>query len=154
MDFDHYRGLTCHSLETLKGREMLSIIQGEVSTAVSLILLNGRYGLFCPVFNGMGGAIHAYYSTKYPFKYKGVMICVPPPGYGTEGYVAVQRHHNSWNVLAVDYYANPWSVVEGCGTFEEAKAELEVILGHAPQDEWLSFDEFRDRYGSYKDSEE
>lgn len=123
-----------------RDRKVKWILSGDIQPLIPVIRSNGKYGLFRPQINGMGGRVSRYYSTPNPFRYDDVRICVPELASGNSGYLATLEN-GEWSILAVDIHSHPLKMVEGCKSFDEAKCKMEEILGKASPYPWITFDQ-------------
>ena len=139
---DLFRGLTPIGEEDMpKGYELRWILSGDIQGLIPLIRSNGKYGLFKASFMGMGMGVDKYYSINNPFKFDDVRICVPSPGYEYYGYLATLEK-NEWAIWLIDIANHPLKLVEGCKSFDEAKREMEAIIGEPSPYSWTTFDDF------------
>lgn len=140
---DLYLGLSPIEVNNMPSdREIRWILGGDIQGLIPLIRSNGKYGLFRPSFMGMGMGVDKYYSTKNPFRFDDVRICVPPPAYGGyDGFLATLEN-KEWSVWHVDINSHPLRMVCGCNSFKEAKSEMENILGKPSPFPWMTFDVF------------
>lgn len=139
---DLFRGLTPIEEEDMpKGYELRWILSGDIQGLIPLIRSNGKYGLFKASFMGMGMGVDKYYSINNPFKFDDVRICVPSPGYEYYGYLATLEK-NEWAIWLIDIANHPLKLVEGCKSFDEAKREMEAIIGEPSPYSWTTFDDF------------
>ena len=139
---DLFRGLTPIEEDNLpRDYELRWILYGDIQGLIPLIRSNGKYGLFKASFMGMGMGVDKYYSINNPFKFDDVRICVPSPGYEYYGYLATLEK-KEWAVWLIDIASHPLKMVEGCKSFDEAKKEMEAIIGEPSPYPWLTFDDF------------
>lgn len=137
-----FRGLTPIEEEDMpRDHEIRWILSGDIQGLIPLIRSNGKYGLFRAKFMGMGMGVDKYYSVKNPFRFDDVRICVPSPGYEYYGYLATLEK-NEWAIWLIDVDCHPLKIVEGCKSFDEAKKEMETIIGEPSPYPWLTFDDF------------
>jgi len=139
---DLFRGLTPIEEDNLpRDYELRWILYGDIQGLIPLIRSNGKYGLFKASFMGMGMGVDKYYSIKNPFRFDDVRICVPSPGYEYYGYLATLEK-NEWAIWLIDIANHPLKMVEGCKSFDEAKREMEAIIGEPSPYSWTTFDDF------------
>lgn len=141
-----YMGLVPIEEEDMpKGYELRWILSLDMQGHIPLIRSNGKYGLFRASFLGMGKGVDKFYSIKNPFRFDNVRICVPSPEFEYHGYLATLEK-NEWAIWLINIANHPLKMVEGCKTFDEAKKEMEAIIGEPSPYPWLTFDDF-DEYG-------
>lgn len=139
---DLFRGLTPIEEEDMpKGYELRWILSGDMQGLIPLIRSNGKYGLFKASFMGMGMGVDKFYSIQNPFRFDDVRICVPSPGFEYYGYLATLEK-NEWAVWLIDVDCHPLKIVEGCKSFDEAKREMETIIGEPSPYPWTTFDDY------------
>ena len=137
-----YKGLSPIKEEDMpRNYELRWILSGDIQGLISLIRCNGKYGLFRPSFMGMGMDVDKYYSIQNPFRFDDVRICVPSPGFEYHGYLATLEK-NKWAVWLIDIDSHPLKMVDGCKSFDEAKREMETIIGEPSPYPWTTFDCF------------
>lgn len=124
-----------------KGYELRWILSGDMQGLIPLIRSNGKYGLFRASFLGMGMGVDKFYSIKNPFRFDDVRICVPSQGFEYHGYLATLEK-NEWAIWLINIANHPLKMVEGCKSFDEAKKEMEAIIGEPSPYPWLTFDDF------------
>ena len=139
---DLFRGLTPIEEDNLpRDYELRWILYGDIQGLIPLIRSNGKYGLFKASFMGMGMGVDKFYSIKNPFRFDDVRFCVPSPGFEYYGYLATLEK-NEWAVWLIDVDCHPLKMVEGCKSFDEAKREMETIIGEPSPYSWTTFDDF------------
>ena len=137
-----YMGLAPIAEEDMpKDYELRWILSGDMQGLIPLIRSNGKYGLFRASFLGMGKGVDKYYSIKNPFRFDDVRICVPSPGFEYHGYLATLEK-NEWAIWLINIANHPLKMVEGCKSFDEAKKEMEAIIGEPSPYPWTTFDDY------------
>ena len=121
--------------------EIRWILSGDIQGLIPVVRSNGKYGLFRALFMGMGMDVAEFYSIKNPFRFDDVRICVPSPGSEYYGYLATLEK-NEWAVWLIDIDSHPLRMVDGCQSFNEAKREMETIIGEPSPYPWTTFDCF------------
>ena len=143
---DLYLGLSPIEVDNMpRDYEIHWILGNDIQDLIPVIRSNGKYGLFRASFMGMGMGVDKYYSTKNPFRFDDVRICVPTPGYGIYNGFLATLENKEWSVWHVDIDSHPLKMVEKCKSFDEAKREMETIIGEPSPDPWFTFDGFGER---------
>jgi hypothetical protein len=139
---DLYLGLTPIEVDNMPKDYVIHWVLGTDNQGVACVICsNGKYGLFRASFMGMGMGVDKFYSIKNPFRFDDVRICVPSPGFEYYGYLATLEK-KEWAVWIIDIYNHPLKMVDGCKSFDEAKREMEAIIGEPSPYPWVTFDDF------------
>lgn len=138
---DLFLGLKMIKVEDLPEDHVTKwVLGGDAQGLIPVIRSGGKYGLFRASFYGMGMGAYAYHYASEPFKFDDVRICVPYMGlYHYNGYLATLKH-GEWSIWAIDIDTHPLEIVKGCKTFDEARIEMESLLGQPSPDPWMTFD--------------